>query len=103
MLADRIRQVLGVLGEDEDVKGTLREQASKYLGEDVDDRSLNYLRSTAKIVYDHTIARAEAAGYSRSIAIQSALANVMIAGAAIGKRLGIEDGERFARTVEDPS
>ena len=101
MLADRIRNALEVLGSDFTVQGTLREQASAYLGEEVDDNALAYLKSTAKIVYDDTLSRAKLGGYAEDVAELTALANVMIAGAAIGKRLGIEQGEDFARRIED--
>jgi hypothetical protein len=100
LLAKRILQALEVLGGDGSVTGSLRDQATSYLGEGVDDVVLRYLDNASSAVYDDISTAARSAGYPRSLAHTSALTQVIIAGMAIGKRLGIEDGEKLLGAVK---
>lgn len=98
-ISKRILQALSVLGSDETVGGTLREQAEAYFGAEVDDRSILYCVTAAEAMFDHIMDAFDGKA-DPELVQRAALGAVMIGGMAVGKRLGIEDGENFARLVK---
>ena len=102
MLAERLLQAIEVLGSDESIKGgTMREQATAYLGEDADDDVMRYISRTSATIFRETMNQCEVQGIRQgAIPEMLSLTAVLLGGIAIGKRLGIEDGERFANSVD---
>lgn len=102
MLAQRLMDALEIIGQDHQVTGSIRDQASTYLGEPCDDQCLHFLEVVSRETYVNLYEAAQAGGANRKEANAVGLISVLLGGLALGKRLGIEDGERFAKMVGDP-
>jgi hypothetical protein len=102
MLAERLVNAIGVLGSDDQVSGSIREQASIYLGEPVDNQCITFMEIAASTTYRTLFEAGMRASGSGEASQAFALIGVLVTGMALGKRLGIEDGEQFARQVGDP-
>lgn len=98
MLNERLERALEVLTENGQGHTGLRKQLEDYIGEPVEDDVLLFIQEAASAV-KRTTDRKLMGQVAASERGEVANTVVFCAGLAIGKRLGIEDGERFAREV----
>lgn len=96
-LLERIREAVDVVSAGAPPEGSLREQAEAHLGEEVDDECALVIVRMGKTVSQMVFEDCLDKGIPPLTAINEARAAVLIAGMAIGKRLGAKEGEEFGR------
>lgn len=98
--AERIKSAVEVLGTEHEgaEQKSLREQAEVYLGAEVDDEAIKLMITSALATYAVIFTHTSRIRPDQPIAAdQVAMASVLLVGMAIGKRMGMEDGEAFGR------